>query len=409
MNNRKLVMARTSKSLNHTSSAWLILITVVLLWGCGRLENDLNELRSIAEKVEQEVAPDSRTAEFIFTAETEDGNPVLKVETDQPEAKLRLTELLTKGGFNDQHLKFKTLPDTALGDKTVAVVTTSLANIRYEPSYRAELVTQALFGTPVKVLRKDGGWYRVQTPDNYLGWTGSSRIKRMTEEELASWKSGPNLIVLTSTEVSDKNTALPVKKLIPGSIVRLLKSENSGNYLVETPDGKQGVIPKADVQQFEKWIVKQSYSADKILETSKQLLGRPYLWGGTSTQAMDCSGFTKMVYYLNGFQLPRDASQQMKVGTIVTDQKDNWAEIGKGDFLFFGYKGKDGKPDRVVHVGIHIEDGRFINAAGEVKIESLNKEHEDFNEYRYNTFLQARNMTPGPNMEGIDQLEEVLQ
>src|SRR5690606_1591432 len=109
-----------------------------------------------------------------------------------------------------------------------------------------------------------------------------------------------------------------------------------------------------------------------MVETSKTLLGRPYMWGGTSTKGMDCSGFTKTVYFLNGFQLPRDASQQVFAGSLVSKNPEEYSSFKKGDFLFFGTRGTEGKPDKVVHVAMYLGDGRFINASGEIKIESLN-------------------------------------
>ena len=55
-------------------------------------------------------------------------------------------------------------------------------------------------------------------------------------------------------------------------------------------------------------------SPETIVATAYRFFGVPYLWGGTSVKGMDCSGFTKTVYFLNGVLLPRDASQQVARG-----------------------------------------------------------------------------------------------
>jgi cell wall-associated NlpC family hydrolase len=55
-----------------------------------------------------------------------------------------------------------------------------------------------------------------------------------------------------------------------------------------------------------------------LVATARTLMGAPYLWGGTSAKGMDCSGFTKTIYLMNGLILPRDASQQVHVGTRWT-------------------------------------------------------------------------------------------
>jgi len=97
-----------------------------------------------------------------------------------------------------------------------------------------------------------------------------------------------------------------------------------------------------------------SISLDEMIEKAKQFLGLPYLWGGNSSFGFDCSGFVQTLFFQMGVQLPRDASLQVKV--------DNMEEIAshllsKGDLVFFG-KFKD----RVTHVGIYLDDGRFIHS-----------------------------------------------
>ena len=93
--------------------------------------------------------------------------------------------------------------------------------------------------------------------------------------------------------------------------------------------------------------------ADALVETSKTLMGVPYLWGGTSTKGVDCSGFTKTIYYLNGMVIPRDASQQVHTGKLI-DSVTNFDALEKGDLLFFGRKATDTGTEKVVHVGMWI-------------------------------------------------------
>jgi cell wall-associated NlpC family hydrolase len=389
-----------------------VLFSLVLLftiYGCSNQANK-DSINEVAKFVENQVASDGRTAEFNAEILEENGEFILQVETDQTTAEKLLKDELTKVGLKRVSLQVIMLPDTALGERTLAIIKNSVANIRYKPSYRAELVTQALLGTPVKVLKKKGGWYRIQTPDHYLGWTEGNRLQLMNEEEIAGWNSNSRAVVTRELTIMRKGdeSDLPLKKAEPGSIIHIDGKPVYGKVEVKLPDGSAGVASVDALRPFEDWISNRSFSQDQMLETAYGLLGRPYLWGGTTTKAMDCSGFTKMVYYLNGYQLPRDASQQIKAGEFVSDSKENFSALGKGDFLFFGYKGENGKPDRVVHVAIHIKDGRFINAAGEIKIESLNPEHDDFNKYRHKTFLQARNMTPLEGESLIEPVERVL-
>ena len=63
-------------------------------------------------------------------------------------------------------------------------------------------------------------------------------------------------------------------------------------------------------------------ASDAIIHTAHMMMGIPYVWGGTSIKGLDCSGFTKIVFQLNGVQLPRDASQQVNVGELIDTQMD---------------------------------------------------------------------------------------
>ena len=95
---------------------------------------------------------------------------------------------------------------------------------------------------------------------------------------------------------------------------------------------------------------------DSIVNTAWQYIGVPYRWGGESPQTgFDCSGFTMVVYQLNGLDLPRSSRLQWKAGQPI--KRD---QLSKGDLVFFATKG--GR--RVSHVGIYLGDGKFLHASG---------------------------------------------
>ena len=113
---------------------------------------------------------------------------------------------------------------------------------------------------------------------------------------------------------------------------------------------------------------------DNIAKTARHYIGVPYKWGGKSPETgFDCSGFTMMVYRLNGFDLPRSSKQQWKTGSPVKR-----SQLLKGDLVFFATSG--GK--RVSHVGIYMSGGKFLHAPGrgrEIKSNSL-----------YDTYFKSR-------------------
>ena len=122
-----------------------------------------------------------------------------------------------------------------------------------------------------------------------------------------------------------------------------------------------------------------SISKLEIIERAKKMMGIPYLWGGNSTKGMDCSGFTGTVFRSEGYQLPRDANMQVKLGNEVVPE-DDYSNILPGDLIFFG------PPDRITHVGICLGGSYFIHCSGDVHINSLDEKDELFNPYRKRTF-----------------------
>lgn len=102
--------------------------------------------------------------------------------------------------------------------------------------------------------------------------------------------------------------------------------------------------------------------ADKkqLLEDAKVFKGGKYVWGGTTPQGFDCSGYVQYLYKKHHVNLPRTAWAQSKKGLEVTKQN-----LKKGDLLFFLTDKSRGIP--VTHVGIYIGHGQFIHAASKKK------------------------------------------
>ena len=98
--------------------------------------------------------------------------------------------------------------------------------------------------------------------------------------------------------------------------------------------------------------------ADKkqLLKDAKYYKGGRYVWGGTTPQGFDCSGYVQYLYKKHRIDLPRTAYAQSKKGRPIDINN-----LQKGDLLFFLTDKKRGIP--VTHVGIYIGGGEFIHAA----------------------------------------------
>ncbi len=356
----------------------------------------IKKVNELAIQVQKKYAPDKRTEYFQIKMQTSE--PLAyTVEASKPEAITELKSLLAKENVQVQ-ITGELLPSQDLGDKIYGVANLSVSNNRYSPSHASEMATQAILGTPVKILKKERGYYFVRTPDNYLSYSETAGITAMNKAQFEAWQSAEKVVY---TEVYGQafseasETSAPISDLVSGNILQVLGQAN-GFYKVAFPDKRLAYIPLKKAQPFAQWEKRPNPDAEQILKTARTMLGVPYLWGGTSTKGVDCSGFTKTSYFLNGIVLPRDASQQALVGEKIDIYEGETVSISKclknlqpGDLLFFA---GDKTNMRVTHTALYIGNGQFIQAAGLVRINSMVSGSANYGDFETRTLVSARRM-----------------
>jgi cell wall-associated NlpC family hydrolase len=92
-------------------------------------------------------------------------------------------------------------------------------------------------------------------------------------------------------------------------------------------------------------------SSNNIIAYASNYLGTPYVWGGTSPNGFDCSGFVQYVYSHFGVSLGRTTYDQINDGVGVSRD-----QLQPGDLVFFGSSGNP------THVGMYVGNGAYINA-----------------------------------------------
>ncbi len=344
--------------------------------------------------VQKKYAPDKRVTVFTVKAYHQGSAIVVTGDVEHPAAKEELLTLLASAS-NKVIDSISILPDKNLGEKRFGIITVSVANMRSEPSEGAELGTQVLMGSIVRILKKKGGWLYIQSPDKYLGWADADQMIRVSEQSADDWNRSKKLFVTDHIGFLLQNPSaesFPVCDVAGGALLKNMG--RSGDWMkAGLADGRTGYIKRSSVIDYEDWGKKLVPAAENIERTGRYLLGVPYLWGGTSTKGVDCSGFTKTVFLLNGQSLNRDANQQAEQGEPVDPGKE-FEHLTKGDLLFFGRKAESGKPERIVHVGIYLGAKKYIHSSGRVQVNSFDPNDEDFNEYNLKRFVRARRVIP---------------
>lgn len=361
--------------------AAVVFAATLLMVSCQQKPSDPEaRYRDLINQVKKEFAPDRRDKTFDLTAEQKDGQWIISGSTTEAQAREALIERLSQ--LDPKAVaQIRMLPDTAqLGERTWGVATLSSTSLRYGSNYSAEMATQVPMGTPLRVLEKRSYWYRVITPEGYTAWTTTTGVARMNETEFEAWKNSDKVMITADlVQVLDRpnDKGETVSDAILGNILATDNQVNGRYLAVRLPDGRSGWVLRNATQPFDAWLKACDPTQKNILATARHFNGYPYLWGGTTTKAMDCSGFTKTVYFLNGIILRRDASQQAKTGEEVEVTED-FSNLQPGDLLFFGRKATAERKESITHVGIYMGNQQFIHSASRVKINSLNPEAEDY-------------------------------
>ena len=379
---------------------------VIWLWIFSTLYgmSQHSDMQQIIETVRMKYAPDRRVELFQVKALQQNDTLVLKGETTSLQA---YDEIISHARKRSTALKdrIRLLPDKKLGDEIWGIIYNSAGTLRAEPRYGAEMVSQALLGMPVRILEQKGGWRRVQTPDRYIGWINGS-VEPMTDAQRQQYLKLPKMIVTALHTRSFTDTgkeALPVSDLVAGDML-VIRSVEEAFYQVHYPDGRDAFVKKTDGLKVSDWLNSSRLTGERIVQTAKQLIGVPYLWGGTSTKGLDCSGFTRQVYFMHGVILARDASQQVHYGRLI-DEAGDFSEALPGDLVFFGTEATAENPkERVVHVGIYLGNKRFIHASDYIRINSFDPADSLYDAFNTNRYLRTKRIIGEPFGEGMEQL-----
>jgi gamma-D-glutamyl-L-lysine dipeptidyl-peptidase len=232
---------------------------------------------------------------------------------------------------------------------TYGICELSLIPVRIEPSERSEMVTQILYGETVEILETHASWSRVHCHfDAYEGWVTTKMLTIMDIESFARYQGAPKVYLKEAIcRVSATTDQSLISHLAGGSTLL-----EKGNEIIHD---HQSLILESDTK------LHYADSIKDITGIAYQFLHAPYLWGGRTLFGIDCSGFTQVVFKMNGLALARDAYQQAKEGISIPIE-----EIKPGDLAFF-----HNDQGRIIHTGIILEKEQIIHASGKVRIDKI--------------------------------------
>ncbi len=351
----------------------------LLLSSCAH-QNSEETLRSIAETY----VPDKRLG--VFDIDFREGKVFgFTTSTQAKDALL--------AAFKQAEPSVIVLPARdELDGKVHGFVRVPVATFYEAPSYTAPVLTQAVLGSPVDILRNNR-WLQVRLPDGYIAWVSAEQISACTEDEFRNRFRQPQyLVTATETALRQKPGDSAKRLALLPSMARLFQTDKKHGIWkpVQLPDGRFGYVKAADIQSTTEFVrhwdaVRESPEryGSALVKLAEELLGQSYLWAGTSTFGVDCSGFTQTVYLRTGLILPRDADLQAETGPQV------FPPYRAGDLLFFGKKATASSPEKISHVALSLGGNRFIHSRADVRTGSLSPLDDDYDDYEKKRFLKA--------------------
>ncbi|MEB8347170.1 C40 family peptidase [Flavobacteriaceae bacterium KMM 6898] len=218
----------------------------------------------------------------------------------------------------------------------------SIVPLRATADNVSEMVTQLLYGDHFKVLEHRKNWSKIRIAfDTTEGWVSNSQFLIISEEayqQADTNKAIQNTSDLVAFVSTDTDMLIPI---VIGSTVQnidLTTHHFEGNFI-------GGIKEKGT-----------------LLDTALLYLNTPYLWGGKTPFGIDASGFTQMVYKINGYQLLRTSAQQASQGEPLSFIEESEA----GDLAFF-----DNNEGVIDHVGIIMKNNYVIHVHGKVRIDRI--------------------------------------
>jgi cell wall-associated NlpC family hydrolase len=225
-------------------------------------------------------------------------------------------------------------------------VATNLTGLYEKPTFGMPLASELYFGTQLDILEEQGRWVFTRQKDGYLGWAYKPYLKETISNET-------HLVLVPSVELHQRpdEASEVLTRLVSGTGVTVEKTDGNWSYVVAN---RSGWVPSSDLRNVKDIPTSVEEKRKMMVADAHRMIGIPYLWGGTSGNGIDCSGYARLLHRWVGVEIPRDADQQCDAAKPVQEP------FQVGDLLFFG---EGDSERRVTHVGISLGGWRMIHSS----------------------------------------------
>ncbi|OPJ55517.1 C40 family peptidase [Alkalithermobacter paradoxus] len=269
-----------------------------------------------------------------------------------------------------------------------ASITASVLNVRSQAAISSSVISKLYRGNQIVVTGENNDWYSVRLNNGRQGWISKQYASIIPSQSVSRSANSTGAVVRSNNvnfRAGASTSSRVIRRLSAGTRANVL--EKTGDWYKVDINGQQGYIHSSlltiaqpqSVKEETRPVVSRGTTRSNVIQIANSQLGTRYVWGGSSPNGFDCSGFVLYTYRAAlGRNLPHSSRDQSREGVYVEKQN-----LELGDLVFF-----DTSNDRNInHVGIYIGNGQFIHASSsrrQVIVSSLSEG------YYQRTYVTAR-------------------